>query len=358
MNRYSRHIALKSVGISGQKKLTQAKVLVVGAGGLGCPVLQYLAAAGVGTIGIIDGDVVEESNLQRQTLYGKSNLGAYKAEVAKQRLLDINDTIRVDAIPEMLTHKNALFYFANYDIIVDGTDNFTARYLINDAAILTEKPVVYGAIYTFEGQVSVFNYNNGPSYRCLFPNFPNENDIPNCVDVGVLGVVPGIIGCMQANEVLKIILGFENVLSGKLYCYNAKTTQVHILDIKRNEAECSKVIANKKPFQHRHNSFCVIAINDISIEKAFQKKNALFIDVRELNELPEIDELQHLKIPLSNLKQGLHAISKTETLILFCKSGKRSNKAVSMLQTYGIQNCYSLKGGVAAIQNYFKTTVV
>lgn len=207
MSRYNRHIILSDVGQIGQDKLSKAKVLVVGAGGLGCPVLQYLTAAGIGELGIIDFDVVEESNLQRQILFGTSSLGTNKALAAKNRLEDLNPTIQINAYTEKLTSKNALELFKEYDIIVDGTDNFATRYLVNDAAILTNKPIVYGAIYKFEGQVSVFNYQNGPSYRCLFPNAPKEGSVANCSEVGVLGVLPGIIGTMMANEVLKISFG-------------------------------------------------------------------------------------------------------------------------------------------------------
>ena len=208
MSRYNRHIILSEIGQAGQDKLSNAKVLVIGAGGLGCPVLQYLAAAGIGTIGIVDFDIVDISNLQRQVLFGTSSLGKNKAEAAKQRLEDLNNEISIIAYPEKLTHKNAIDLFNQYDIIVDGTDNFETRYLVNDACIITNKPLVFGAIYKFEGQVSVFNYQNGPSYRCLFPSPPKEGTVPNCSEIGVLGVLPGIIGSMQANEVLKIIIRY------------------------------------------------------------------------------------------------------------------------------------------------------
>lgn len=231
MSRYNRHIILSEIGQQGQDKISNAKVLVVGAGGLGCPILQYLTAAGIGTIGIIDFDVVDISNLQRQVLFGSSSLGQNKAEAAKQRLKDLNNTISIISYPKKLTYKNAITLFNQYDIIVDGTDNFETRYLVNDACIITNKPLVFGAIYKFEGQISVFNYKNGPSYRCLFPNPPNGT-VPNCSEIGVLGVLPAIIGSMQANEILKIILGIGNVLSGKLLCYNALTLQISTLTLK------------------------------------------------------------------------------------------------------------------------------
>ena len=205
MGRYDRHIMLKEVGHEGQLELSNAKVLIVGAGGLGCPILQYLTAAGVGTIGIIDFDVVEISNLQRQILFKTSDIGINKALAAKKQLQDLNPTITIEAYPERLTFKNALQLCPAYDVVVDGTDNFVTRYLINDAVVKTGKPLVYGAIFKFEGQLSVFNYQNGPSYRCLFPKPPKKGIIPNCNEVGVLGVLTGIIGTMKANEVKKII---------------------------------------------------------------------------------------------------------------------------------------------------------
>ena len=221
MSRYSRHIILSEIRQEGQDKLNNSKVLVIGAGGLGCPVLQYLVAAGIGTVGIVDFDKVDISNLQRQVLFGTSSVGINKAIAAKKRLEDLNETINIYAIPEQLTTKNALQIFLDYDIIVDGTDNFSTRYLINDAALQLNKPVVYGAIYKFEGQVSVFNYNNGPSYRCLFPKPPQKGSIANCSEVGVLGVLPGIIGTMMANEVIKLILNLKTSFSHrKINCHN------------------------------------------------------------------------------------------------------------------------------------------
>lgn len=357
MERYHRHIVLDSVGVEGQKKLTQSRVLVVGAGGLGCPALQYLVAAGIGTIGIIDPDVVEVSNLQRQTLYGTSCLGQYKAEAAKQRLSDLNNTITIHAMKEKLTSKNALALFSDYDIIVDGTDNFDARYLINDAAILTNKPFVYGAIFKFEGQVSVFNYKNGPTYRCLFPQFPNNENAPNCSETGVLGVLPGIIGCMQANEVLKIILGFKYVLSGKLYCYNAKTTDVQMITFKKRDAELQKVLANGNHFQEQHRFLaCASTQHQISVEQAFQHDNTIFIDVCEPNELPQIHGLDYIQVPLRNLSHELQNLDVTKKLMFFCKSGQRSNTAVSILQKHNIPNSFSVKGGANAIRNYLNVT--
>ena len=358
MSRYSRHIILSDVGQEGQDKLLQAKVLVVGAGGLGCPILQYLTAAGIGTIGVIDFDVVEESNLQRQILFGMSSLGINKALAAKTRLADLNPTITINTYPEKLTSKNALALFEQYDIIVDGTDNFATRYLINDAAILTRKPVVYGAIYKFEGKVSVFNYQNGPSYRCLFPIPPKEGSAANCSEVGVLGVLPGIIGTMQANEVIKIILDFENVLSGKLFCYDSRTSQTSSLKIYKSDAQFEKVLARKDNFQDDYvRVSCKTPIREISAEDVLHLDNVQFIDVREAHEQPHFTLQNCIQIPLGQLECNLNKIDNNKTNILFCQSGIRSKTAVEFLQKHNITNCYSLIDGVSTIMQHLKMKI-
>ncbi|MEP3837645.1 MAG: molybdopterin-synthase adenylyltransferase MoeB [Algibacter sp.] len=355
MSRYSRHIILSDIGQTGQDKISKAKVLVIGAGGLGCPILQYLTAAGIGTIGIIDFDVVELSNLQRQVLFGSSTLGKNKAIAAKARLEDLNDSISFIAYAEKLTHKNAIELFKQYDIIVDGSDNFETRYLVNDASIITNKPLVFGAIYKFEGQVSVFNYNNGPSYRCLFPNTPEQGSIPNCSEIGVLGVLPGIIGSMQANEVLKIVLGIGNVLSGKILCYNALTAQTSTIKIKRNETNYQSVLINKDNFKDKSiNISCESAIQSVSIASVLTKNNIQFIDVREINELPIVKDLKVTRIPLSLLEQNLNQIDAYKKKVLFCQSGVRSKRAVSILKNANITNCFSMKEGALEINNYTK----
>ncbi len=355
MNRYNRHIVLKEIGQKGQDKLTNAKVLVVGAGGLGCPVLQYLTAAGIGTLGIIDFDVVTVSNLQRQVLFGTASLGKNKAIAAKKRLMDLNNTITINACSERLTHKNALNIFKNYDIIVDGTDNFATRYLINDASIITNKPLIYGAIYKFEGQVAVFNFQKGASYRCLFPTPPKEGSIPNCSEIGVLGVLPGIIGSMQANEVIKIILGLGNILSGKLLCYNALTTETSTLIINRNEGEINKVLSKKESFQNTVEELnCDFSVPEISIEEAFKKNNIQFIDVRENDELPKVEALHPLNIPLSQFENNLKKVDLEKEKMIFCQTGIRSKTAVSILQKHNINNSYSINEGASEILKYIK----
>jgi molybdopterin/thiamine biosynthesis adenylyltransferase len=243
MSRYERHILLDEVGHSGQQKLANARVLVVGAGGLGCPVLQYLTAAGVGTIGIVDGDFVSESNLQRQVLYKTEDIGQPKAICAAQALKSLNADVDVQPISDFITAKNAVEIVRGYDIIVDGTDQIHTRYLLDDACFLLNKPLVYGAIYKFEGQVSVFNYQGGPSYRDLFPTPPGPQSVATCNEVGVIGVLPGIIGNMQANEVFKIMLGYGEVLAGKVWFFNAKTNATqHIQFTKRDHEERPKTL--------------------------------------------------------------------------------------------------------------------
>jgi sulfur-carrier protein adenylyltransferase/sulfurtransferase len=355
MSRYNRHIILSEIGQAGQAKLSNAKVLVVGAGGLGCPVLQYLAAAGVGMLGIIDFDVVETSNLQRQVLFGTSSLRKNKAKAAKIRLEDLNNDISIKAYPESLTYQNAIDLCNQYDIIVDGSDNFETRYLVNDACIITNKPLVFGAIYKFEGQVSVFNYQNGPSYRCLFPNPPQKDAVPNCSEIGVLGVLPGIIGTMQANEVLKIILGIGNVLSGKLFCYNALTSLTSILKISKSEEQFENVLKKKHHFNERQLEIdCKFQSDDISIEDLLDFENIQFIDVREAHEQPKVEGIEITHIPLNKLENNLNAIDLSKKQLIFCQSGIRSKQAVSLLRKLGILHCYSIKEGASEIIEFLK----
>lgn len=355
MSRYNRHIILSEIGQAGQDKLSNAKVLVIGAGGLGCSILQYLTAAGIGTIGIVDFDIVDISNLQRQILFGTSSLGKNKAEAAKQRLEDLNNEILIIAYPEKLTHKNAINLFYQYDIIVDGTDNFETRYLVNDTCIITSKPLVFGAIYKFEGQVSVFNYQNGPSYRCLFPNPPKIGTIPNCSEVGVIGVLPGIIGSMQANEVLKIIIGIGNVLSGKLFCYNVLTHQNSTLKINRNEAIIQSVLKDAPNFSEiESNINCEIQIIEVSIKDILYKDNIQFIDVRETNEQPKIEGLKITRIPLSQLENNLDKIDEIKKKALFCQTGTRSKQAANLLQRLNIMNTLSIKEDILTIIKHLK----
>ncbi len=354
-NRYNRHIILSEIGQEGQDKISQARVLVIGAGGLGCPVLQYLTAAGVGTLGIVDFDVVDMSNLQRQVLFGTSSLGENKAIAAKKRLEDLNDSISINVYPEKLTHKNALELFNQYDIIVDGSDNFATRYLVNDASVITNKPLVFGAIYKFEGQVSVFNYNNGPSYRCLFPTPPEKGAVPNCSEVGVLGVLPGIIGNLQANEVLKIILEIGKVLSGTLLCYNALNSQMISLKISKSEKEIEATRHKKEHFHtYEVEEVCELENKNVSIVDLIHDSEVQIIDVREAHETPKIEGLHVLSIPLSQLETQLNKIDQNQKKAIFCQSGIRSKRAVSILTELGVKHCYNMIEGAPQIQAYLE----
>lgn len=351
--RYSRHLLLSDIGESGQKKLKAAKVLVIGAGGLGCPVLQYLAAAGVGKLGVIDMDVLEESNLQRQILYTVQDVGTNKALAARKRLLNLNPFISIEAYPYALTTENALDLFRAYDLIVDGTDNFATRYMVNDACVITNKPLVYGSIFRFEGQVAVFNYKEGPSYRCLFPEPPAPNEVPNCSEVGVLGVLPGIIGAMQANEALKIILGLGEVLTGKLLVYNALNTQSLVLNINTNHAVITKTKELEKEFKTtNYQLFCGMeqATEIIEISAADLAKdlaNYTIVDVRELWEQPRYTELAGINIPLPRLLLSADQIPKNKPVVVICAKGIRSKIAIQQLQEQlGYTNLKNLTGGI------------
>lgn len=344
---YNRHFILDSIGIEGQTKLKTSKVLVVGAGGLGCPILQYLTAAGVGHIGIIDNDVVDKSNLQRQILFSTDDIGIPKATAAANRLKKLNPFVEFETYIEFLSSKNALDIFPKYDIIVDGSDNFQTRYLTNDAAVLTKKPLVFGAIFKFEGQVSVFNFQDGPTYRCLFPTPPSANSIPNCSDIGVLGVLPGIIGCLQANETIKIICNLGEVLSGKLLSFNALNLQQNIVKFPRNpNIKVDKLID--------YDIFCGIE-KENKLEITTSQLNKLLItDTLTLVDVRKLMEREHFNIggehiPLYQIQQKLTSFAQLDNIVLYCQVGQRSLLATKMiLEKYPNKNIKSLQGGIDA----------
>lgn len=357
-NRYSRHLLLSEIGVAGQEKLKASKVLVIGAGGLGCPILQYLTAAGVGKIGIIDFDVVDESNLQRQILYSTADIGTNKAIAAKKRLQGLNPLIEIIPYNFKLTTQNALRLFADYDIIVDGSDNFSTRYLVNDASLLTKKPLVYGAIHKFEGQVTVFNYLDGPSYRCLFPEAPSPGSAPSCSEIGVLGVLPGIIGVYQANEVLKIILGIGNVLKGKLTIIDALNNHHNQFAIMKSPAQIKLVADLKDKFEsYDYDYFCGISkdqsdpagesITGSQLKELVLEKKIQIIDVRENWESPKFPELNAINIPLNTLAENLAKIDENLTTVVYCQKGGRSAKAIKYLRQQGFSNLHNLEGGIS-----------
>ncbi len=356
-NRYSRQIQLNEIGVDGQEKLKKAKVLVIGAGGLGCPVLQYLAAAGIGAIGVIDFDLVEESNLHRQILFNSSLIGINKAIAAKEQLEKLNPFVTITAYPKKLDYQNAVSLFKDYDLIIDGTDNFATRYLVNDASLLAGKPFVYGAIHRFEGQVAVFNYKNGPTYRCLFPTPPKANTIPNCSESGVLGVLPGIIGTYQANEALKMILGIGETLSGKLMLINTQNNSTTLIKVDRIDAAIKKQLAMSiSPDNYIIDCETTASVREITVEELKEKlasnEAIQFIDVRELNELPQIAELSGLKIPSKQISDSYAKISKNKTVVIYCQTGKRSKRAVSFLQEeLDFNTLWNLQGGIESWLN-------
>ncbi len=343
--RYQRHLALPGIGWEGQQKLRRAKVLVVGAGGLGCPVLQYLTAAGVGNIGIVDDDVVSLSNLQRQVLYNTGSIGRKKVEVAQEMLQALNPDVAYQLYPEKLTEANALVIIGLYDCVVDCTDNLAARYVINDACVQAGKPFVYGSIHQFEGQVSVFNYQNGPTYRCVFDEGTAEP--PNCADLGVLGVLPGIIGAYQALETIKLIMDVGELLSGKLLMVNTLTHVQRIIKINRR-AEKIPVTNNICPGDE------LKQLNPVSpaLGQWLQNPDTQFVDVRE-NE-PEnsiFPKAQTRHIPLSQLAGYIDELPRDKPIVVFCQSGARSRIAVQMLtQQYDFTNAENLAGGLDAIK--------
>ncbi len=345
---YNRHFILDKIGKEGQLKLKKSKVLVIGAGGLGCPVLQYLTAAGVGTIGIIDNDTVDRSNLQRQILYTIDDIGKPKTSCAVNRLQQLNPFVSFKTYKEWLTTKNAVSIFSQYDIIVDGSDNFQTRYLCNDATILTKKPLVYGAIYKFEGQVSVFNYQNGPSYRCLFPTPPPINSIPNCSEIGVLGVLPGIIGTLQANEVLKIICELNGVLTGKLLTLNSLSLQQNILKFSKNKRTTVTKLLDS------YEVFCGIESNSsneispLELKELLQTKNLTLLDVRKTIER-DIFHIGGLHIPLHKIEAEIESLKNIDSIIVYCQVGQRSSIAAKiLLKKYPHKNIKNLTGGINA----------
>lgn len=335
---------LPEIGESGQQLLKAARVLVVGAGGLGCPILQYLAAAGVGNIGIADGDVVSLSNLQRQVLYTPHDIGKSKAERAAAIMSAMNPDIDVRTHNAFVDNENVLQLIGDYDIIVDGSDNFDTRYLLNDACVMLGKPLVSGAIFRFEGQVSVFNYKGGPTYRCLFPEPPGAGESPNCAEIGVVATLPGIVGTIQANEVLKMITGIGEVLSGRLLVIDALTMNSHTFNFSVNEAN-KKVTELPKP----SSTVCDIPIREVSHGEleTLVASGALLVDVREAHE-HEASNIGGINVPLSQLTERMGELNVRDSLVLYCASGKRSLQAANLLAGKGYK-VSQLKGGINAL---------
>jgi adenylyltransferase/sulfurtransferase len=366
--RYSRHLLIPEVGLQGQQKLKEASVLVIGTGGLGSPIALYLAAAGIGNIGIIDYDVVDYSNLQRQVIHGISSLTKLKVESARERMLDINPDINVNTYNEPFTSVNAIQIAREYDVLIDGTDNFPTRYLSNDVAVMLGKPNVYGSIYRFDGQVSVFDASRGPCYRCLFPEPPPPGLVPSCAEGGVLGVLPGTIGTLQATEALKLILGIGEPLIGRLMLYNALDMSFEFVKLRKNP-NCKVCGPNPEVTELiDYEEFCGVPGYDMvdgSLGEGWDitanelqdylhnNKKLRLLDVREPHEL-EISKIEGASvIPLGQLASRLSELDSAEEMVVFCKSGTRSARALELLVSAGSRRVKNLQGGI----NSWATTV-
>jgi adenylyltransferase/sulfurtransferase len=361
--RYSRHLIMPEVGMEGQLKLKAAKVLMIGTGGLGAPLGLYLAAAGVGRIGIVDFDTVDSTNLQRQVIHGTKDIGRPKLDSAADRMRDINPYVEIEKYELRLTSENALQLFKDYDIVVDGTDNFPTRYLVNDACILTGKPNVYGSIFRFEGQATVFGYQDGPCYRCLYPEPPPPGLVPSCAEGGVLGILPAVVGSIQATETIKLILGKGETLKGRLLLYDALNMKFRELKLRKNP-ECPMCGAN--PSIHAlidYEQFCGIPqhaepetkgmseweIDPVGLKQRLDNKEDVFIlDVREPHEY-DICRLEgSTLIPLGELPKRVSELNSADDIVVHCRSGVRSAKAVDFLRKAGFRKVKNLTGGILA----------
>ena len=365
INRYSRHLLLPEVGVEGQEKICNSKVLLIGTGGLGSPLALYLAAAGVGNLGLIDFDVVDLSNLQRQVAHGESTVGKLKVDSAKDRIADLNSSINVTTYNTRLSSENVMEIFADYDIIVDGTDNFPTRYLASDACVLLKKPYIYGCILRFEGQASVFDSRTGPCYRCLYPSPPPPGLVPSCAEGGVIGILPGIVGLIQANEVIKLILGVGETLVGRLLLFEALTMKFREMKL-RKDPECP--ICGDNPTITElidYEQFCGIVPpqeqdtsadleKEIAVEQVKQMmddKHAFkLVDVREPSEYGICKIEGATLIPLGDIeakdKALLNGLSPDDEIVLHCKAGVRSMKALKALEDMGFRNLKSMRGGI------------
>ncbi len=360
IRRYGRHLMLPEVGLEGQVKLKSASVLLVGAGGLGSPLALYLAAAGIGRIGIVDFDVVDESNLQRQVLHSTPYVGRPKLDSAKDRIHSLNPHVEVELFGTRLTSGNALGILGAYDVVADGTDNFPTRYLVNDACVLLRKPNVYGSIFRFEGQVSVFSAPGGPCYRCLYADPPPPGLVPSCAEGGVLGVLPGIVGTIQAAETVKLILGIGEPLVGRLLLIDALTMKTRELKLRRNP-ECP--VCGEHPSITElidYEAFCGITPRESEAEsgeyaitvtgvreKLDRGENLFLLDVREPQEYQIANLGGHL-IPLNDLPRRVHELDSSQDIVVYCHSGVRSGKAVQFLKQLGFRKVKNLVGGIDA----------
>lgn len=360
-SRYQRHLVMPEVGVEGQLKLKAARILLIGVGGLGSPLGLYLAAAGIGTLGVIDADSVEQSNLQRQVLYGTGSVGRAKVDACRERLLDLNPSIRVRAYPQRLTSEKALALFSEYDLIVDGTDNFPTRYLVNDACVLTGKPYVYGSVFRFQGQVSLFAPGQaGPCYRCLYPEPPPAHLAPSCAEGGVLGVLPGVVGTLQATEAIKWVLQSGESLVGRLLTFDALRMRFQEIKFSRDPGcpVCGDCPSLTELINYRE--FCGVGEPGHEIEpEEFLLKwregwRPTVLDVRTRAEWTtgNLEEYGARLLPLSELPLALNSLNKEQDMVVVCRSGARSAEAQRMLLNAGFERVYNFSGGMLAWSTY------
>ncbi len=362
VTRYARHLILSEVGFEGQKKLKSASVLIVGTGGLGSPVALYLAAAGVGRIGMVDYDLVDSSNLQRQVIHGGSQVGNLKVESARERMLDINPFIQVDACNEIFSAENAHEIAESYDLIIDGTDNFPTRYLINDLCVLTGRPFVYGSIFRFEGQVSLFDAKTGPCYRCLFPEPPPPGSVPSCSEAGVFGVLPGTIGTLQATEAIKWICGIGQSLAGRLLLYDALDLTFQNIKLRKNP-DC--LVCGSEPKITElvdYEDFCGISIQGEDVgggpikqlapweinERLQAGERIVLLDIRRDLEKQISQVPGSIAVNMDRMDEAIAGLDRQAPTVMICRTGKRSARAARLFEEAGFTNVYNLRGGINA----------
>lgn len=353
MMRYQRQISLEEVGLEGQQRLAKASVLVIGAGGLGCPILQYLAVAGLGKLGIADMDTVSLSNLHRQVLYTEADVNRPKVEAAYDRLKAVNKDLEIQLYPEGFHAENALEMIASYDLIIDGTDNFETRYLVNDACVRAGKPWIYGALFKQEGQFALFNHRDSATYRCLYPEPPMAGEVPNCNELGILGTVSGLVGLQMAHMALQFILWPDSAPTATLFYCNLKDFSQQTLKIKRNDLAVSQLQQSDQPLKRISLLNCETP-EGYSIENALKSEGSQLLDVRYRDEAPLINDSRVLHIPIDELAGRLESLNPLEAYYCYCISGARAEKAVRMLKDHGFDKVYKLSESVEQIKNHLK----
>lgn len=361
MNRYSRQIQLDEIGSQGQNRLAAASVLVVGAGGLGTPVLLYLVGAGVGTVGIADMDQVTLSNLHRQVLYTESQIGSAKTKAAKEGLSELNSEVKIITHDSGVLPDNALKIIQNYDLIIDGSDNFETRYLINDACVKAAKPWIYGALYKHQGQFALFNAKDGPTYRCLYPQPPKAKEVPSCNEMGIMGSVAGLIGTHMAHLALQHLLWPDNVPSEKVFYWDLNSYAFRSIELDRNAETVAALKGSSAPLTAIELESCASQVKQIDLAQALAIENAIFLDVREPSEEPRLRSQQLLELPLKNLETSLDHLDPAATYFIFCQSGQRAVRAAKTLQTKGFDSVFALNAAASELAdslNYQKKEIL